>query len=231
MADLPPRPTLVRDGTVVATAVGVSDPSLTLVEFVDGVGFFLAESFQHDSFTGLDTLETVSIQKYAAHAWTNSERDHLVLCWDAERSEETEILVSGLKVSPHPWVPMVFFLTPQEYFTHRESVQARRPEQVLRAAFARATKVSDLMPKLSILWSNQRDALERLLVPPPGQVLPKKQTVRITLPPKPAAKKTARLELPPGAAILSADELAQLRKWLEEQKQNEPPEDPPPPKS
>lgn len=223
MAESPTQPILVRDDTIVPTAVGVSDPSLTLVEFTDGIGFFLAEGFQHDSFTGLDSLESVALRKYSDHSWSGSEHERVVLCWDMERWEEFERFVGELGVSTNPWVPAVFFLTEQEYHTHRESLQARRPEQVLRAAFESAAKVKDLEAELSALRSGQRDALERLLVPSPSKVQPRKATIRISLPPKPAGKQAIRLELPssPGVVPLAptpaaASTLAALKKWLKD---------------
>ncbi|MEQ2008733.1 MAG: hypothetical protein ABMA26_18290 [Limisphaerales bacterium] len=215
------------------TAVGVSDPSLTLVEFVDGIGFFLAEGFQHDSFTGLDSLENVSLRKYSDHAWSASEHERVVLCWDRERWEEFERLTGTLGVSTSPWVPAVFFLTEQEYGTHRESLRSRRPEQVLRAAFASATKVKGLKAELSGLWSSQRDALERLLVPKPGRVQPNKETVRISLPPKPGCNDSISPSLPfqtsqPAPASLDPITVAYLEEQLGKLKKSKPPEDPPP---
>ncbi|MFA6543333.1 MAG: hypothetical protein WCS99_02835 [Limisphaerales bacterium] len=245
MSEPQTQPILVRDDTVVPTAVGVSDPSLTLVEFVHGIGFFLAESFQHDSFTGLASLENVSLRKYSGHSWSASEHERVMLCWDIERGEEFEQFVGELGVSTNPWMPVVFFLTTSEYFTHRESLQARRPEQVLRAALASAAKVKALKAELSALWSSQRDALERLLVPPPSKVQPRKETVRISLPPKPAVKQTVRLslpprpsaaketirsELPPSKAPPSPAEKASLMQWLKEVFLKKGPHHPPPPK-
>lgn len=231
MAEPQTQPILVRDGTVVTIAVGMSDPSLTLVEFVDGIGFFLAEGFQHDSFSRLDSLENVSLRKYSDHSWSGSEHERVVLCWDMARCEDFERLTGALGVSTNPWVPAVFFLTEQEYRAHRESLRARRPEQVLRAVLSRAGSAKDLKAELSSLWTKHRDALERLLVPSPCKVQPRKETVRISLPPKPAAKETVRLELPPRKAQLASEEKASLMQWLKEVLLKKSPQHPPPYKS
>lgn len=221
------HPILVRDGTVVQTSVGVSDPSLTLVEFVDGIGFFLAESFQPDGLTRIDALENVSVRQYADHAWSASELDRIRLCWDAEHAAARKLFVHELGVATARWIPAVFFLTAEELQAHRESLSQRQPEQVLRAAFARAATMTTPEAKLLRLWTRHREAMERLFVPSPrGRVQPKKETVRISLPPKPTAKETVRLELPPRTAKLSPEKQAELEQWL---KKRYPPEDPPSP--
>lgn len=203
------QPILVRDGNVVPTAVGVSDPSLTLVEFTDGVGFFLAKSFQHDGFSGLDSLENVSLRKYSGDWWNGSELERVVLCWDMERWEEFDQFVGTMGISPNPWVPAVFFLTEQEYRTHQSSLAERVPELVFKAAFDRAAKVAGLNVELTKLRARHQEAIGWLFASMPGRrVQPKKETIRISLPPKPAGKETIRLELPP----------------------RKPPEDPPPAK-
>lgn len=224
MSDLPTHPILVRDGNVIPTAVGVSDPSLTLLEFVGGIGFFLAENFQHDDTTRLDALENVSVRQYADHAWSASEHECIVLSWSTDHPEAKELLLGELGVAPSRWTPVVFFLTAEEFFTHRKSLKQRQPEQVLRAVFARGAAMPALQARLLRLWTRQREALERLFVPSPkGRVQPKKETVRISLPPKPAAKETVQSAL----NKLSPEERAELERRLKQQK---PPEDPPPPK-
>lgn len=230
MAESPTQPILVRDDTVVPTAVGASDPSLTLVEFVDGIGFFLAESFQHDNVARLDALENVSVHQYADHAWIALEHERIALSWSMDHPEAKELLVSELGAAPSRWTPAVFFLTTEEFFTHRESLRQRLPEQVLRAVFIRGAAMPALQAELLRLWTRHREDLERLFVPTPtGRVQPKKETIHITLPPKPenawskvwavfarlirkiwpktnasswsAAKVTVRISLPPKPAV------------------------------
>ncbi len=232
------QPVLVRDGTVVPTAVGVSDPSLTLVEFTGGIGFFLAESFQLDSLTRIDALENVSVLQHADHAWNASEHERILLSWDRERVAERKLLVDELGVATSRWTPAVFFLPAEEFHAHRESLRQRQPEQVLRAAFARAAAMPALEAKLLRLWTRHREAMDRLFVPlpkgraQPSRVQPKKETVRISLPPKPAANETVRLELPPRKAKsastdITAEERTEIANWL---RRFLPPNDPPPAK-
>lgn len=199
MSEPPTQPILVRGGNIVTTMVGVSDPSLTLVEFADGVGFFLAESFQPDGLTRIDALENVSVRQYADHAWSTSELECILLSWNVEHAAERKLLVHELGVATSRWTPAVFFLTAEELQAHRESLRQRQPEQVLRAVFARAATVTMPEAKLLRLWTRHRETMERLFVPSPnGRVQLKKETVRISLPPRPsAAKETVCLELPP----------------------------------
>lgn len=212
MAESPTQPILVRDDTAVPTVVGVSDPSLTLVEFVDGIGFFSAENFQHDRATRLDALENVSVRKYAGHAWGASEHERIVLAWNTDHPDAKELLLGELGVAPARWTPAVFFLTAEEFLTHRASLKARQPEQVLRAVFARGAAVPALQAGQLRLWTRHREALERLFVPSPrGRVQPRKETVRISLPPKPAAVLPAST---PGKAKPPAGKLAALKKWF-----------------
>lgn len=226
MAEPNTQPILVRDENIVATAMGVSDPSLTLVEFADGIGFFLAESFLHDNVTRRDALENVSVRQYADHAWSAAEHDRIALSWSREHPDERELLVNELGVAVTRWAPAVFFLTAEELFTHRASLRRRQPEQVLRAVFALGAAMPALQAKVLRLWTRHREELERLFVPSPkGRVQPKKETVRISLPPKPATRETVRLELPPRSGKLTPEERAELERWLRRQ---HPPEGPPP---
>jgi hypothetical protein len=248
MAESPTQPILVRDDTVVATAVGVSDPSLTLVEFVDGIGFFLAESFQHDNAAGMDFLESVFLRKYSDDRWVASEHEQIVLGWSLGGGGEVERQTRKMKVAPAPWRPAVFFLTAEDYLRHCDSLRNRIPEQVLKAAFDCATKAGALSAELSRLRARHKKAFGRLFASmPKGGVLstelagprsrcrkdsmqedgmqPVKQTIRISLPPKPGAKETVRMELPPKPADLSSEEKAALLQWLKRLKF---PTDPPP---
>ncbi|KAF0171038.1 MAG: hypothetical protein FD161_4434 [Limisphaerales bacterium] len=224
MSESTTRPILVRDGNVVPTAVGVSDPSLTLVEFVDGIGFFLSESFQHDEAAGVDFLETVSLRKYSGDWWVASEHERIFLGWGVAAGDEMERQTRELKLAPPPWTPAVFFLSADKYRAHRSSLEERVPELVLKAAFDCAAKIESLNAELTRLRTRHREALGWLFASMPrSRVQPRKETVRISLPPKPAAKETVQSAL----NKLSPEERAELERWLKQQK---PPEDPPPPK-
>ena len=227
MSDLPTRPILVRDGNVVPTAVGVSDPSLTLVEFVDGIGFFLAESFQRDDATGTDYLETVSVRKYSGDWWVASEHERIILGWGLAAGDEMERQTRELKLAPTPWTPAVFFLSADKYRAHRSSLEERIPELVLKAVFSRAEKIESLSAELTRLRTRHREALGWLFASMPrSRVQPQKETVRLSLPPRPsAAKATIRVELPPSPGVVplaptpgeakpAASKLATLKKWL-----------------
>lgn len=240
MAESPTQPILVRDGTVVPTAVGVSDPSLTLVEFTDGIGFFLAESFQRDEAAGVDFLESVSLRKYSGDWWVASEHERVVLSWSLAGGG-MERQTRELKITPSPWAPAVFFLSADKYEEHQSSLAERVPELVLKAAFDHAAKIADLGVGLTQLRARHREALGWLFASMPGSKLqPKKEIIRISLPPKPAArqtvrlslpprpsaaKETVRLELPPSPAVVrlapapsktkpAAGKLTALKKWL-----------------
>lgn len=241
MSEPPTRPILVRDGNIVPTAVGVSDPSLTLVEFVDGIGFFLAESFQRDEVADVDFLETVSLRKYSGDWWVASEHERIVLGWGLVAGDGMERQTCELKLAPTPWTPAVFFLSADKYLAHRSSLEERIPELVLKAAFDCATKIESLSAELKRLRTRHREAFRWLFASMPrSRVQPRKETVHISLPAKPAAKQTAHLSLPPrpsaaketirlelppspgvvplaptpGEAKPAASKLAALKKWL-----------------
>ncbi len=231
MAGLPTQPILVRDGTVVPTAVGVSDPSLTLVEFTDGIGFFLAESFQRDDAGRADYLETVSLRKYAGDWWVASEHERVMLQWSPAAGHDAERQARELKIAPSPWVPVVFFLSAEEHLIHQSSLAEQVPELVFKAAFDRVAKIAGLKEELTKLRARHLEALGWLFASMPGKKLqPKKETIRISLPPKPAAKEAIQLELPPSKAKpasknLTPEERAELIRYL---RRIRPPEDPPP---
>ena len=189
MALSPSKPILIREATVVPVAVGISDPSLTLVELADGIEFFLAESFQHDAFTGLDRLENVTVGAYRDHLWNLSEHAEIALGWRETHLKDREIELRKLGVTAADWPPVVFFLTAETYHSHFDSLKSRRPEWVLRAAFARAQTVATLQVRLLRLWNRHREQLERLFVPSPATsaaMKKQKPTLRVSLPPRPA---------------------------------------------
>lgn len=231
----PTRPILVRNGIVVATAVGMPDPSLTLVEFEQGVGFLLAGGFQADSFRARYHLEQVMLWR-TGDPFPVSARHRLVLLGDASDSPDTgAVTAAELGIMCAHWQPAVFFLSESERTRLLARLEDHDPERVLREAFNHAHHAEELRSrvlKLKDRWEEELRGCHIL----DQRVQPKEETVRISLPPKPAvAKETVRLELPPRSATkesftaaldkLTPEERAELERWLREQK---PPEGPPP---
>ena len=191
------QPILVREDSVVPTAVGVSDPSLTLVEFERGVGFLLSVGFQADSFGAQYFLEKVILWR-TGDLLSESERHPLVRLGGESGLADTEaVTASELEIVSAHWQPAVFFLSVTEHASLLARLDEHEPERVLRNAFERAHGTDALRSrviKLRARWAEELQGLHIL----EKQVQPKKETVRISLPPKPsAAKETVRLELPP----------------------------------
>lgn len=207
MPESPTQPILVRDDTVVTTAVGVSDPSLTLVEFKRGVGFLLAVGFQADSFGARFFLEKVILWR-TGDLLSESEHHPLVLLGDGSGLPDTEaVTANALEIMTAHWQPAVFFLSVTEHARLLVRLEEHDSERVLREAFERAHGTEALRSRVEKLKERWEEKLRGLHILE-RRVQPTKQTIRISLPPKPAARETVRLELPP----------------------RKPPEDPPPTK-
>lgn len=237
MSEPPTQPILVRDGNVVSTAVGVSDPSLTLVEFEDGIGFFLAESFQSDDAASLDFLETVSLREYSGDWWIASEHERIVLGWSLAAGGEMERQSRELKIEASSWTPAVFFLSTEEFLAHQSSLAEGVPELVLKAVIDRAEKVESLSEELRRLRTRHQEALRWLFASMPGgRVKPKKEIIHISLPPKPGIKDSisptfplkASLSVPSSPSSLDPITAAYLEEKLGKLKRIKPPENPPP---
>lgn len=208
MCESTTRPILVRDGNVVPTAVGVSEPSLTLVEFERGIGFLLARGLQVDSFRPQCFLEQVTLWR-TGEMRSKSQRHRLVVLGDVGGLVDTEARTAAeLEIVSANWQPVVFFLSVSEHERLLAKLEEHDPERVLREAFDHAHRAEELRSrvlKLKVRWEEQLRGFQNLK----QCVQPVKQTIRLSLPPKPAARETVRLELPP----------------------RKPPEDPPPPQS
>lgn len=225
MADPQTQPVLVRDDAVVATAVGVLDPSLTPVEFERGVGFLLARGFQADSFRARYFLEKVILWR-TGDLFSESEHHRLVLLGDEGGLPDTEVKTAReLEILSAHWRPAVFFLSDTEHAHLLVRLEDHDPERVLREAFYHAHRVEALRPqvlKLKARWEEELRGF-RLLE---QRVQPRKETVRISLPSKSLAKQTVRLELPPRSAAkesvqatldkLAPEERAEIERWLKE---------------
>lgn len=194
------QPILVREGTVIATAVGVPDPSLTLVEFEHGVGFLLAGGFQADGFRARYYLEQVMLWR-TGDPLSVSECHRLVLL-GGERDLPDDDVVTGadLQILSTPWPPAVFFLSESERTRLLRRLEDHDPQRVLREAFSYAHRTEELRShvlKLKDRWEEELRGFHIL----DQRMQPKKETVHISLPPKPAlAKDTVHLELPPRSA-------------------------------
>ena len=181
MSDLPTRPILVRDGNVVPTAVGVSDPSLTLVEFERGVGFLLAVGFQADSFGARYYLEKVILWR-TGDLLSESEHHRLVLLGNGSGFPDAEATTaSELEVLSAHWQPAVFFLSVTEHARLLVRLEDHDPARVLREAFDRALGIEALRSAVLGLKARWEEELRSLHIL--GKCIqPKKKTVRISLP-------------------------------------------------
>lgn len=226
MSGPPTQPILVRDGTVVPTAVGVSDPSLTLVEFNTGIGFILGSGFQADAPGPRWLLEAAQVWRCETGGWAGGDFPELLI-FDGTDAKFWTRLARQTRITVRRWRPAIFFLTKEEFVGAGRSISNGKPGAVLALAIERARGVPALRDDVTRLLSCWDAVLSRLK-DGPRRVQPMKTTIRISLPPKPsAAKETIRLELPPSPAVLklpepgkktgpSASKLSALKQWLRE---------------
>lgn len=188
----PSQPILVRDDAVVATAVGVSDPSLTLVEFNTGIGFILAQGFQVEHPGPRWWLETAEVWRCETGGWDHREFSELLI-YDSLDERFWPRLARQTRISVREWRPATFFFSQDDWAKATQRIRDHKPGSVLSQAIERSKSVPELRDAVERLEARWRSRMQSSK----GRVQPKKEAVRISLPPKPAARQTVRLSLPP----------------------------------
>lgn len=188
------QPRLIRANAIV-TAVGVADPSLTLAEFHESVGILLAAATEHSSFRERTYFEDVMIWRLGGGTGRQRHFSRVSL-GNARIESDHETTEVQLGVLCSNWTPTTFLLSRAEHTRLRNQLLGTHPGLVLQHAFGRAHRVVQLRSETLRLWRRWETDLKPLGIYEPWTG-PSKETVRISLPPKPSVKQTVRLQLPP----------------------------------